>query len=84
MSHYLIPARKSKDEVRVGWDPMQNTYFAHVIDMTKDEDDEDRDVLWIGTTFNEVHSLEILEATLLEFAVMSEDMKHQLYGDANG
>lgn len=54
MSNYRVYATDPKLEISAGWDPMLNTFFAHVVDTTKAEDEEGRDVLWVGCTRNEI------------------------------
>lgn len=83
MSNYNIPPRDAVHEVMVGWDPQMNTFFAHVIDQTKDEDEEGRDVLWIGCDPNEIHDVEVLRAKLQNYALLSEDILSTLYREAH-
>lgn len=58
MSQYRPKPKDPNHLVLIGWDPPLNTFFAHVIDESKDEDDDQRDVLWIGCRYKECHSLE--------------------------
>jgi hypothetical protein len=68
----------------IGWDPQLNTYFAHVIDETKNEDDEGRDVLWIGRAPNEIHDIEVIKTKVSPYAKVPEKFLNKMYGDANG
>lgn len=62
---------------------MLSTYFVHVIDTSKPEDDEDRDVVWVGCTKREILSLVRVQAEVLPFAELTDRMLNQLYTDAN-
>lgn len=83
MSNYLVPPINPNHEVRVGWDPPLNTYFAHVIDTTKDEDDLDRDVLWSGYMPNQIHDLEEIKIAVKPYANIPEVILHNMYGEAH-
>lgn len=83
MSTYQVPPREENHEVVLGWDPPLNTFFLHVIDTTKNEDDPERDVIWIGCKPKEIHDLEVIIAAVLPYSVVSEEMWAQLYRDAN-
>ena len=87
MSNYSVPQLEDDDrdlDIYVGWDPKLNTYYAHVIDNKKDEDDEDRDVLRIGVLTNEIHDLGIVVDTLISHRIeVNDDILVKLYRDAN-
>ena len=85
MSRYQIPASRPEHDIVVGWDPPLNTLFAHVTDMTKDEDDDGLDVLWIGCTLNEIHDVDELIKKIRPYAYMSHQdwstLKQKLLSD---
>jgi hypothetical protein len=60
------------------------TYFLHVIDTSKNEDDEGRDVLWIGTTPGEIYDIGIIvNATYPHLKDRLDIPIVKLYRDAN-
>ena len=77
MSRYPLKAKDSNHEVVVGWDPPQNSFFAHVIDVSKDEDDEARDVLWIGCRYKECHRVEEIISKIRPYV----DLTSKEYGE---
>ena len=83
MSNYDIQSWNSDLKVMLGWDPPLNTFFAHVIDTSKNEGEEGREVLWIGCTFNEIHDREKVVDAVTPYAEVSEEIYNQLYADAN-
>lgn len=83
MSSYKIEGFKSRLEIMVGWDPMLNTFFAHVIDTMKKEDDEKRDVLWVGCMPNEIYDLDRITRAVEPYAEIPEEVYNQLYSDAH-
>lgn len=58
MSNYELKAKQPDHTVSAGWDPMLDTFFAHVIDTTKSEDDDNRDVYWVGCSYQEIPDLQ--------------------------
>lgn len=82
MSNYNIKAKRRHHTVLVGWDPMLNTYFAHVIDENKGEDEEGRDILWIGTTPNEIDDVGVILEELNDYAYVPSDIVTFLYRDS--
>jgi hypothetical protein len=84
VSTYVKQLEEAKYEIIFGWDPMMNTFFAHVIDMSKDEDDEDRDVLWVGCTPNEILDVEVLVESLKGYWEIDDWQLSELYCEANG
>jgi hypothetical protein len=84
LSNYTIETNNPKLEAFVGWDPMMNTFFAHVTDLTKEEDDPEYDVLWIGTRIGEVRDLDIVVQVLRKIGVIvSNELYRKIYADAN-
>jgi hypothetical protein len=58
--------------VVVGWDPPLQTYFAHVHDLSKDEEDEI--VLWQGTKPDELPTPNVVATTIKEWAQLSDEV----------
>lgn len=84
LSNYLVAPVKEKHEIWAGWDPMLNSYFAHVIDTEKDEDDEGRDVLRVGCRPDEIHNVEEIVDALKPFMLYdANELYENLYRDAN-
>lgn len=83
MSTYECLGNNPDHEVIYGWDPAVNSYFFHVIDKTKEEDEEGYDVLWVGTTPNEILDLEELRVIAEEYIDFTSEMWIDLYSDAN-
>ncbi len=70
MSRHIIPALHDEFTVVVGRDNPRHTYFAQVERVTtREENDEDRIVLWLGGTPDE------------PFAALADDMPRQLHDD---
>lgn len=87
MPNNQLPTRNQGMVAYVGWDPMLNTYFLHVVDTTKDEEEEGRDVLWMGTKPNEIHDLETVDQNYRLFtknnAGIPNSIRNEMYHEAN-
>ena len=87
MSRHKLPPRWAGHEVVVGWDPMQSTYFAHVTNITLEEDDPERDVVWIGCRRGEIHDIGIIRDAVKCYTDnpvgFGNDVWMELYRDAN-
>lgn len=83
MSQYRFPTADLDHKAIIGWDPALNTFFLHVTDESKDEDDEERDVEWIGCRFGEIHDMNILLRTAKLYGEVSTELERDLYRDAN-
>lgn len=83
MSQYTYPTKNKDHTAMIGWDDGLQTYFLHVIDETIVEDEEGRDVKWIGATPYEIHDLNLLIREAQLHGHVSEDLERQLYRDAN-
>jgi hypothetical protein len=82
MSRHEIPARNPAHKVIVGWDHPLLTYFAQVIDWTKEDAGEDgKFVLWVGCSLREVYEIEDLERRLYRYAELSRKISSTLYSD---
>lgn len=84
MSSYSAPADLADHEILVGWDPDLMTFFIHVLDLTKDEDDEGYDVYWLGVSWNEVVHIEAIQVVLSIFrkAGLPHSFWHKLNAEA--
>jgi hypothetical protein len=69
MSRYRIPTQNSALTVVVGWDNPLQTFFAHVFDPAIEEDDE-ADLLWIGTALQEIPTVAALQTQLADWATI--------------
>lgn len=82
MSRHEIPARNPTHKVIVGWDHPLLTFFAQVIDRAKeDAGDDDKMVLWLGTSLRELYEVEHLARVVGRYAELTPDMRARLYGD---
>ena len=73
MSRYRIPAHHPRYTVVVGWDNPLVTFFAQVFDPAIEEDDE-ADLLWIGTTPEAIPTVAVLQAQLADWATIPADI----------
>ena len=80
MSRHTLDPHKARHEVVVGWDPPLNTFFAQVLD-TEAEDDLDYEVLWIGTSFDEVPDPARVIAAVQPFAAVPDGLLATLQQD---
>lgn len=85
MSRHEIEARDPAHRVIAGWDPMQATYFAQVIDRAIERegetDERDKFVLWVGTRWREIGTLDALAGHLRPYAELTNLMRARLYRD---
>jgi hypothetical protein len=80
MSRYRIPAQDPALTVIVGWDNPLLTFFAQVFDPSIEEDDE-ADLLWIGTALQEIATVAALQAQLASWAAIPPDIVDRLTRD---
>lgn len=83
MSNYQLEPKNDNHLVMVGWDDPLNTFFIHVIDESLDEDDEGRDVLWLGCTYQEIHDVNRVIALAKPYANIPQDLKANLLKDSD-
>jgi hypothetical protein len=87
MSNYTVTPKNPDHTVMVGWDAPLNTFFAHVIDEIKNEDEKGRDVYWVGCRPNEILDLQTLLTGIQPYVVLTttaySDLVHKLERDAN-
>lgn len=68
MSNRPVKAIDSNHEIMAGWDPPFQTFFLHVIDTRCEEDDPRRDVVWIGTSLEEIPNVADILPLLWKYA----------------
>ena len=80
MSRYSVPAQDPRLTVIVGWDNPLQTFFSHVFDPSIEEDDE-ADLLWIGTALQAIPTVAALQAQLTGWATIPADIVDRLTRD---
>lgn len=90
MSRHSIQAREpERFEIIVGYDAPLQTFFAQVIDLDmlaraeNDESsvDEDYFALWVGTSHNEILTVEALANALAPYAYLTDEARETLRRD---
>ena len=76
--HVLKPVNPDHDFV-VGWNPFLNTFFAQVIDVTKDMDDPLRDVVSMGCKPGEILFISVVLWTVYNYAISTERERVHLH-----
>lgn len=80
MSRYYIDGMDVDHNVAVGWDNPLQTFFAHVEDRTKDE--EESVILMCGSKpGDDILTVEALQNRLREYAEIPTNIKTQLQRD---
>lgn len=80
MSRYGLAGVDPNHSIAVGWDNPLQTFFAHVEDRTKDEDESI--VFMCGVRpHDDVLTVEVLQNRLREYAVIPDNVKTQLQRD---
>ncbi len=88
MSRYKIQSPNPNLEIVVGWDSPLNTYFCIIEDLSieppENEEDEEIDpiVLWVGSNYDEVLSLEDLCDKIADYATIPSDILDKLKQDS--
>jgi hypothetical protein len=80
MSRYSIPAQHAALTIVVGWDNPLQTFFAQVFDPSVEEDEE-ADLLWIGTAPQAIPTVAALQAQLADWATIPADVVDRLSRD---
>ena len=84
MSRHDIPGLNPNHCVTIGWDPPLQTYFAIVLDPTKDDETDGYTVLWLGADrFGEIDRVHDLADKLKPLAEIDQDVLRQLIIDRN-
>ncbi len=81
MSRYELPTSDGLEAI-VGWDPPMSTFFAQVWDRTKDEDDPDAELLWVGCTPREMNDIQQVMDAVKPWAKIPDATKRALCRDA--
>src|SRR5262244_2912011 len=80
MSRYCIPSQRPGLTVIVGWDNPLRTLFAQVFNPWIEED-ADACLLWIGTAPEAIPTLAALQAQLVGWATIPDDIVDHLLRD---
>ena len=80
MSRYSVPAQDPRLTVIVGWDNPLATFFSQVFDPSIAEDDE-ADLLWIGTALQAIPTVAALQAQLAGWATIPPAIVDRLTRD---
>ena len=80
MSRHSIPAQDPALTAIVGWDNPLQTFFAQVFDPSIEEDDE-ADLLWLGTTLQAIPTVAALQAALTGWATIPAAIVDRLSRD---
>ena len=80
MSRHALDPFEARHDVVVGWDSPLNTFFAQVLD-TEAGDDLDYEVLWIGTSFDEVPDPAGVISAIRPFAAVPDGLLATLQQD---
>ena len=80
MSRYRIPAQDPGLTASVGWDNPLTTFFAQVFDPSIEEDAE-ACLLWIGTAPEAIPTVAALQAQLVGWATIPDDIVARLRRD---
>lgn len=76
--YYNFPTDNTDHDGWIGWDKALNTYFLHVVDETLAEDDENRDITWVGTTRSEILNLDVLLSKAKAHGNVDEELRAKL------
>lgn len=82
MSQHKLPPHVAGREVLIGWDPPFGSFYVHVTDPTKDEDDVAYDLLWIGCSPGEIPAAEEAVEAVRPFARVPDGLVDLLGADA--
>ena len=83
MSRSSLSAQQPGLTVIVGWDHPLTTFFAQVFDPSIEEDAE-ACLLWIGTAPEAIPTVAALQAQLVGWATIPDDMVDRLTRDQQG
>ena len=80
MSRYSIHGQNPALTVVIGWDNPLQTFFAQVFDPSIEEDEE-ADLLWLGTALQEIPTVAVLQAQLAGWATIPAAIVDRLTRD---
>lgn len=81
MSRHDVPTRDERYAVVVGWDPPLQTFFAQVLERSREHDD-DTMVAWVGTARGEIPTVEGLAEQLSPYASLPADLQDTLQAES--
>jgi hypothetical protein len=81
--HELLPRDDANRplDIAIGWDRPLNTYFIQVLDPTRDEEEPGFEILWKGTAFGEILSVDDAIALVTPWAEIPTDLRALLILD---
>lgn len=79
MSRYTIVSQQPNYTCVVGYDPPLGTFFAQV--RTNQRRRQFQELLWVGTTVQEILSVSALAQAIAEYAIIPVDICQQLETD---
>jgi hypothetical protein len=80
MSRYNIPSQNPALTIIIGWDNPLQTFFAQAFDPSV-EDEAEVDLLWIGTTAQEIPTVAALQTQLTGWATIPPAIVDRLTRD---
>lgn len=80
MSRHTIPPKADHHTVVVGWDRPMGTFFAHVRDLTRDEDDQI--IVWLGGDYTDITESGTLLERVERYAVIPAGLQAVLDAEA--
>lgn len=86
MSRYSVSPRepiKPAVTITVGWDNPLRTYFAQVWQEPPDSesDDEPQELVWIGTSYDEIQTVEAIAEAIAPWVDLSAELEEKLSAD---
>ena len=81
MSRYTIRSFNPNFQIVIGWDWPMRTYFAQVLDVTKQPGEEGFTRVWVGGTFDEIQSPEALRTPIAAYGDITNEMVATLRTD---
>ncbi|WP_454887319.1 hypothetical protein [Sphingomonas oryzagri] len=70
-------------EIVIGWDPPLQTFFGYVKDLSIDDDEADPIILWVGTSWREVRTVDQLADHMAPWAFISSPLRQALQAEAD-
>ena len=79
MSQYILKGKHPQQIVMFGWDSMLETFFAHITDKSKAEDDRDYNVCLLGFHYREIKTLDPFMHTLRSYITIPDKTFHRYW-----